>query len=57
MHDVQWLFTMPPWVTAPGIGSPDVARHQLSMGVKLGEPGAADFHSIFIPAVQRYVQR
>jgi hypothetical protein len=39
MHYVQWLFTMPPWVTPPGIGIVDVARRQLIMGVKLGEQG------------------
>ena len=41
----------------PGIGIIDVARRQLITVVKLDEQGAADVHGIFIPAVQRYVQR
>ncbi len=37
----------------PGIGIIDVASRKLITVVQLGEQSAADFHGIFIPAVQR----
>lgn len=37
----------------PGIGIIDVASRKLLTVVQLGEQGAADFHGLFIPAVQR----
>jgi DNA-binding beta-propeller fold protein YncE len=37
----------------PGVGIIDVASRKLLTVVKLGDQNAADFHGIFIPAVQR----
>jgi hypothetical protein len=37
----------------PGVGIIDVANRQLMTVIKLGEPGTADFHGLFIPTVQR----